>query len=761
MSSDRHGRDPGVSELVRYFDQPEKCSWQFLSNKEANVLYEEIRKCSDPETGFPYIGRNYYRITTKSGSDIYLKFKEPQELVWETIKYLRWRGRGVKLLVIKARQLYTSTIASAYLYYCTQFTPNNRGLLVSYSEGHAAELFDLVLHIHDQLPWWLRPMIGSRKYQEGIHLINPDESLRYLEPGLNSKILVQGANQSVGVAEGQTVNTAHLSEFGSWDPIKARKIIVSDFRWALPDDPGTTAILESRVRQASKFAEELWEGSVELGDQADWYPLFMPIYFDKSHFIAPRKGWKPEEPELAVKTRAAEEWCVCDGCGQFRPARFGGASMDGLSCLDCKKGFYRPYVMQDGQMLWLQERRKNAEKHGDEALTEMQQSLATNPQEAFASVTESIFSKQARDWVSSTVSTHELARGYMASDGQFHAPRRVLRSEGEMKPGEPRYKEIAICFAPGCKADHTGETERYLKIWQPPQRGFRYAISGDVAAGLGGRSDYSVAIVNKISPAPSPDIQVATYRCNTISAWHFAEVVAAIGKWYNNALAIVDYTNYQTTGDRLLNELRYPNIYQWFFADAIKQNSNRWHWVWNGKNKEDGWTTLDGWLRDHSYIIKDPIIAKEIRHFHRLQDGTLGCSDARDKEEAGNIHDDTVTAVCQCIIASHQRDPRRPGQIIASQPDGVRGAGTWLGSCRKCEKDFPAQAPCERDKCPFCGSFWLSWRMPNAEGAVGVGRNAILGFEWEQMAEIPGKGRDAAGPSSSFSFGDCSSGDMF
>lgn len=744
MSADKHSRDPGIADIIRYYDLPEHCAWHLLTDREANVLHEEIARCADRDSGFPYICKNYYWITTKGGTDIPMRFKETQEMVWETVRYLRLRGRGVKVLIIKGRQLYISSFADSLLAYETQFNPNNRGLLVSYDETHAAKLFQMILHIYDQLPWWLRPMIGSRQYQEGIHLINKDPDLRRIEPGLNSRITVQSANQNVGVAEGETINTAHLSEFGSWDPNKARKVIMADFRWALPDSPNTTAILETRVQKASQFAERLWEAMVGLGEEADWYPLFIPIYFDKSHIIAPRAGWSPEKPEAAVKERAAEEWCACTNCGQIRPSSFGGADMAGVPCRDCKVGTYAAYTLQDGQMRWLEHVRKNAEKMGDKAITEMQQSLATNPQEAFAHVTDTVFSKEARDWVASTTRGGELARGYMASDGVFHAPRRQY--------GE----ESAQCWAPGCKQDHVGDNSRHLKIWQPPLRGAKYWMSADPAAGYGGNHDYSTIIVGKQSRLPDPDIQVAAYRCNTISEWHFAAVCDAVGRWYNNALGVVDYTSHQTVGDRLLNYFHYPNLYQWVNPDAVSQKSNRWHWVWNNKNKEDGWAVLDGWLRDHSFIAKDPAFAKELRHFQRLADGTLGASNAKDDDGLGDdfekIHDDTVTCAIQGIIAAHQQDPRRASDPGVPQANGLRGPGDWIGSCSKCGKSFDAQAPCERDKCPFCSSFLLKWKMAQEKAPA-------VGFKWDEMGGSTAAARDRYGSSEEFSFGNGGMGD--
>ena len=749
MAADRYARDPGVADIVRYFDLAEHCAWHLLSDKEAKVLHEEIRKCSDPDSGFPYIAKNYYWINTKGGADTLLRFKEPQELVWETIRLLRLRGRGVKLLIIKARQLYTSTLIAAYIGYLSQFNPNNRGLIVSYDEDHAADLFAKILHIYEQLPWWLSPMIRSKKYQEGIHLANPDSETSRLEPGLNSTILVQGTKQYVGIGEGRTINSCHLSECGSWDPDKARKIIFGDLRWALPDEASTTAVLETRVRQASKFIERLWEQQVELGEVATWHPMFMPIYFDRSHFIPPRAGWKPEEPELLVKRRAAEEWCICDKCNQLRPANFGGASMAGIPCRDCNGGTYVPYILQDGQMRWLYEQRLNTQGMGETAMAEMQQSIATNPQEAFSNVTETVFSKAARDWVAATTSGDCLARGYMASDGTFHGPRREKYPNHVASKGEPYGQESAQCFAEGCKEDHRGETDRYLKVWQPPRRGARYAIGVDPAQGLGGVRDYSVVWVNRVGQLPEPDMQVAMYRCNTISTWHLADLVYALGKWYNNALVTTDYMP-PTTGDRLLNYFHYPNLYQWLNPDALSQRTTRYHWVWNQKNKDSSWQVLDGWLRDHSFIAKDPVFAKELRHFQRLPDGTLGAPDSRDDDGLGDgferIHDDTISAAMLALIPVHQQDPRRALDLGSPQSDGVRTRGEWEGACTKCDKKFDAQGPQDRRYCPFCGSIWLRWYMAKVE------KGPPLGFQWDDMGSS-GSGRDRKGEDNEMSFG--------
>jgi len=700
--SDRFGRDPGTEELIEYYNQPERCSWVLLSAKEKRFLQEEILRCMN---SFEYCARNYFWISTKDMRDVPLRLMDTQELVLEAVNRLKAKGRGVRLLIIKARQLYVSTFVEAYVAWCCMFQPNANALVLSYDTPHAASLFSIILHIYDRLPWWLRPMIGPRKYMEELHLINPDPELRAIDPGLNTRIVVQSAGRYTGVAEGYRINFAHISELGSMDEGKARSLIFGDLRWALPDDPTTFAVIESRVKRSARFLERLWESQVRLGDVATWFPLFLPIYFDKSHFIPPEDGWRPEEPELAVKERAAEEWCVCSNCQQIRPTNFGGQSMRGAACSDCQVGTYQPYDLKDGQMRWLWQQRKNAEAIGESALMDMRQSLATSPQEAFQYVTETLFSKAAMDRVASSI-REPLAVGFMDSQGVFHAPRRHSGAES------------AICWARGCTRNHAGEPDRFLRVWEMPIEGAKYSVGVDVASGQGRGHDYSVIWVNRLGIPPNPDVQVACFRSDSTRPTDLALVANAIGRWYNNALMTVDYTNFQTVGDQLRHYLNYPNLYQWKNLDSANVLTPRYHWVFNSRNKEDAWIQLDAWLADGSLIVRDEIFAWEMRHFARNEDGSIGCPERKRQQswdgsgEEEYVHDDTVTACQLALLGAHQMDRRVPGVQVSTDPFGLKATGPWVACCLKCGLVWHREQYNAAERCPLegCKSIMVKWR---------------------------------------------------
>jgi hypothetical protein len=94
-----------------------------------------------------------------------------------------------------------------------------------------------------------------------------------------------------------------------------------------------------------------------------------------------------------------------------------------------------------------------------------------------------------------------------------------------------------------------------LSLWEEPRSGDRFCVGADVALGKA-EGDYSSADV----------LEVRTGR--QVAHWHghiapdlFADVLYALGKWYNNALVVCENNNYGGTTNIHLRDMNYPNIY--------------------------------------------------------------------------------------------------------------------------------------------------------------------------------------------------------
>ena len=79
-----------------------------------------------------------------------------------------------------------------------------------------------------------------------------------------------------------------------------------------------------------------------------------------------------------------------------------------------------------------------------------------------------------------------------------------------------------------------------FNIYKEPEKDYKYVVGCDVGEGTG--NDYSVVQVGKILSKTYVE-QVATYRCNTISARDFAMVIDEIAVYYNDAMIMLENNN--------------------------------------------------------------------------------------------------------------------------------------------------------------------------------------------------------------------------
>ncbi len=698
MSWERSGgglwvRDVGVTELINHFDQEKYIQDPgCMTIADIRQCADEIRRCRD---SFEYAARNYFWIVNKARQDQLFALNEGQDLLLEKIYFLRDRGKPQKIMIIKARQLGCSTLIEGLIAWRSMFFPNIAAMVVSHVGTHATFLFQKMVHIYDHLPWWMKPMLASRKEEEGLIFRNPDPDARRTDPGLNSTVLVQAATQVSGVGEGYTINALHFSEYCAVEDWKAREIIDGDMVHALAPNVGTFAILESTAKGAGRYSEDLWVANLDLAEKADWLPVFLPWFFEKGRVMAPENGWRPGEQEEAMRTRVENEWLCCTNCGEFRERFFKKFDISHSQCTNCNKGTREPYVLNDGQLAWMQERSLNARRRGPESLKELKQELCTTAEEAFQISGIAVFPEDTQEFVNDCV-CNPLYVGNLDSKGRFHCAVRTETDDGE---------EHFRCFQEWCTVDHRWDYDNPLQIWELPEEGSTYTIGVDISEGLATeKSDYSVAWINRIGRAPAPDVHVATYRSNSINPSNLAGVVVNLGNWYNEAMLAIEYNIYQTTGDLVKNFYVYPNIFRWKHYDSVRgMESNKYHWITQQNSKPQLWQTGVMALRSKSWYIHDRMFAYEMKRFQKDD------YDSKKAEAETNFHDDVIMASLICRYTSHDLDYF---DEAASNPIPQTGAAwvssmDWIQDCLRCKHMWPTMNPEETRRCPSCGSIML------------------------------------------------------
>ncbi len=180
-----------------------------------------------------------------------------------------------------------------------------------------------------------------------------------------------------------------------------------------------------------------------------------------------------------------------------------------------------------------------------------------------------------------------------------------------------------------------------LSIFEEKQKGRTYAISVDVARGVGG--DYSAFIVVDITNYPHK--VVAAFRSNTVTAFYFPVLIHSLAKQYNDAYVLVETNDLgEHVAWSLYHELEYENI----FSTSVKEKKGTLLSMSNSSihrlgikttksTKNIGCTNLKTLIEADKLIINDHRIFNELSNF---------VSDGKTFRAVDGEHDD----MAMCLV---------------------------------------------------------------------------------------------------------------
>lgn len=696
-------RDPGISELLDYFDRPELLDtknkqerWAKLRVGEITEITKVIDRCRND---FQYAARNFFWISTKDRGEKLFSLWEAQELILEYMMQLKARGVAQRVQIIKARQLGCSTLIEALIAWRSMFFANVTAFVIADEPARAAKLFGIMQYIYDRCPWWMQPMCSSREFRDGLIFENKNPDERRTNPGLNSQIIVNAANKLTGVAQGYSVNACHASEYPSWEDRRAREIIEEDLGNALAAGPETFAFLEGTAKGSGSYAHRLWIKNVNAGDDAKWFPKFLPWFFEVNRIRQIPAEWEPEAPELEMTDRVERDWTRCgnEDCHQYHERYWRGRDRDGDDCPTCEAGVLKTYTLTKEQCAWMAHERKDAQ--GDaESLNNLRQEQCVTAEEAFVISGIKVFSDASQAWANQCVEA-PLAIGMLDGDGKFHGcdPRRRIATS---IPGE----FWNPCFQKSCNANHKFDPCP-LKLWRWPQMGVRYVLGADVAEGLGGDSNYSVGSVLRVGTLNEPDEQVATYRSNEIDRIGFAEALVKLGLYYNKALLAIESNRYDTVAWTVQEKYMYPNCYR-ARLQGTNNASVKLGWETTEKSKSRLYDTYRRWMEYKELKIRSRNLSEEMKTFKREENekgngrGTYNA--------AKGFMDDELMATMIALFVAHAGDYDENLGYVVMRADLSMDNAIWHMACGSCFERWPANTLTDANNCPKCGSLHVS-----------------------------------------------------
>ena len=159
-----------------------------------------------------------------------------------------------------------------------------------------------------------------------------------------------------------------------------------------------------------------------------------------------------------------------------------------------------------------------------------------------------------------------------------------------------------------------------LKVWQTPEDGVEYQVSGDVAEGDLTGNYSSAHVVDKRNWA-------------VVAVWHghrtpfeFAKVLYNLGTWYNTAEIAPEVPGPGISTVEKLVEMGYPSIH--------KHDLDKYGWRTDTASRHNMLTTLMDAVKDGSLLIRDRDTMDEMYNFVRNEktmkiEARQGCLDDR------------------------------------------------------------------------------------------------------------------------------------
>ncbi len=270
------------------------------------------------------VARNYIetflQIQTKEGRLEPFRLNEAQERLYQILKDEQDRGKPIRVIILKARQMGFSTLTEGLIFHRCATNPDTNGMVVAHTEEATANLFRMTRRFYDNLPEPLKPMTQSSNAQE-IVFDAPPRLARQGRKGLRSRIRCATAGGH-GVGRSYTLQAVHMSELAFWPGDKLETY--TGIMQAVPDDPRTMVIIESTANGYDMF-KQLWDRAVEAqrNGTEGFLPVFFPWYEMKTYRRAVPPGFRrtAEEQELAAAFRLDDEqlawrrWCIAEQCG--------------------------------------------------------------------------------------------------------------------------------------------------------------------------------------------------------------------------------------------------------------------------------------------------------------------------------------------------------------------------------------------------------------------------------------------------------------
>jgi hypothetical protein len=237
-----------------------------------------------------YFSRHCLKITDKTGATIPLIFNRAQRTIHARIEKQRAEIGRVRAVILKGRQLGSSTYIQGRLYWRTMFQSNLSAYVLAHQVESTIKIFSMAQRFRRNLP-------------SDLQIPLEKDTERAMAMSNNSSYAV-GTAGSAQIGRGMTVNLLHSSETAFYE--SADEISVGLLQ-AVPDAAGSEIIFESTANGPGNFFYDLCMGAI--AGKNGFQMIFIPWYYDDEY----QDPVPLKETDLTERERSYYETCKDDG----------------------------------------------------------------------------------------------------------------------------------------------------------------------------------------------------------------------------------------------------------------------------------------------------------------------------------------------------------------------------------------------------------------------------------------------------------------
>src|ERR1035438_3415102 len=251
----------------------------YLSKDDNEWIDNEVMHCIIDTR---YFLSNYYAYRDeKEGFKGLYPFFDSQEILFEEYRRLERVYGKVRALVLKARQMGSTTYNVGEGFHHSIFFEHRNVIMVGKDDKQKNKMFSMFSSALDFIPWWMRPRHKAFQTGEIIEFDESNDVLRSTRPGLKTIVNWENANKPSGAGRGDTFNVGILSELAFWtDAKQLSKSLFPTF-----NTPDGFYVMESTANGRNDFWHNLWRRA-EAG-KVDWHPIYIPFYRREKTYSLP------------------------------------------------------------------------------------------------------------------------------------------------------------------------------------------------------------------------------------------------------------------------------------------------------------------------------------------------------------------------------------------------------------------------------------------------------------------------------------------